>query len=577
VQPSLALFATLEGLLRCKTFDNHPMAMAALLAAIQALLEPFEAGGCSCSQAHTRSNSATGTATSSSNNSSSYSGGTNASGTPLLPGVMEAVASVAVTVSKILLSVEDNPTGSQANFADMVTQREVVVLGAHLSNAVLQLALQQVQQQKQQQGHLSKAALCLVEAAHRLLRHAARGAVKDMQQQAQRKVTATTVVWGGAAVGKTQRAATDTQLSPADSRARVDHLKGTSRPLFALLHTGRMRLLALQSATTAACTAGAGEQPGVGTSAARTTTAAPASGAAASASAAASARAWAPAGPLVLLGSATPEGRITLTPAPAAYAAAVTGSGVSAAPQADAAAWCAAHSRCPAPEAQGMAAAPDMLLGPMLNGLHEQIKHMTITRAPLIGCGTYGCIELLGPSETWLVHNWPEGRCGGCGVVRYCCPEHARHSWPTHRKACRRLGAALGRAPIISSSTTPNSSSKVVSAEPGTAGPAVLPRPLSASGGGGPSHSSSNKDSTSAGDQGPPPGGQVCGWCGKASQQLLRCGRCNAAWYCGADHQRAAWKARHRQECAAAAALELMRKLAPRAYASLVAAASGSR
>jgi hypothetical protein len=50
-------------------------------------------------------------------------------------------------------------------------------------------------------------------------------------------------------------------------------------------------------------------------------------------------------------------------------------------------------------------------------------------------------------------------------------------------------------------------------------------------------------------DQGPPPCGRVCSWCGVASQQLLRCGRCKGVWYCGVDHQRAAWKAGHRQEC----------------------------
>jgi hypothetical protein len=54
---------------------------------------------------------------------------------------------------------------------------------------------------------------------------------------------------------------------------------------------------------------------------------------------------------------------------------------------------------------------------------------------------------------------------------------------------------------------------------------------------------------TAARDQGPASTGRVCSWCGKASQQLLRCARCKAAWYCGADHQRAAWKAGHKQEC----------------------------
>jgi hypothetical protein len=486
VQPSLALFATLEGLMRHDSFDNHPMAMAAVLAAVQALLEPCAAGGCSCSQAHTPSSSARATGTATTNSSKSV---TNASSTPLLPGpgVIEAVASVAVTVSKILLSVADKPTAGQATLAEMATQREVVFLGAHLSSAVLQLALQQVQQQQQQQGHRTKAVMCLAEAAHRLLRHAARGAVADMQQQEQYKVIATAVIRGGAAAQRGQTAAIDTQLSPADSRVRKEHLKGTSRLLYALLYTGHTRLLALQSATAAVWAAGVGNT------------------------------------------GATHS----------AFAAA---------------AWCAAHSGCPDPMARVLAAAgPDMLLRPKLNRLHEKIKKVTITRAPLMGCGTYGCVEVFGPSETWLVHNRRGVLCGGCGVVRYCCPEHARHSWPTHRKVCRRLGAALGHAPTTcrdtGSSNNSSSSSRVAAATHNAARAPALPPSVSASAGGNPSHSIS-KDSTPGGDQlGLTSGGRVCSWCGKASQQLLRCGRCKAAWYCDADHQRAAWKAGHKQEC----------------------------
>jgi hypothetical protein len=45
----------------------------------------------------------------------------------------------------------------------------------------------------------------------------------------------------------------------------------------------------------------------------------------------------------------------------------------------------------------------------------------------------------------------------------------------------------------------------------------------------------------------------VCAWCGVSAPNLLRCGRCKAAWYCGADHQRAAWRGGHKQECGAAA------------------------
>jgi hypothetical protein len=67
--------------------------------------------------------------------------------------------------------------------------------------------------------------------------------------------------------------------------------------------------------------------------------------------------------------------------------------------------------------------------------------------------------------------------------------------------------------------------------------------------------SSSSSDSRLIKDQETPPlDGRVCAWCGKLAPNLLRCGRCKAAWYCGVDHQRAAWKAGHKHECAAAAA-----------------------
>jgi hypothetical protein len=264
------------------------------------------------------------------------------------------------------------------------------------------------------------------------------------------------------------------------------------------------------------------------------------------------------AAPMVLLGGCTPDGRPTLTPAPASLAAVYGGTGVSGGPQAGVAGWCPAHSSCPEPRTQALAAGiPDMMVGPMVTGLHEQIKNVTIMRVPLVGCGTYGCVTDIGPSEAWLVENSRGLLCGGCGVVRYCSAEHARHSWPKHRKVCRRLGAALGHVPAVSSDTgrdnNTGSSSRMASVRPDAAGTAALTRPVSASGRSGFNFNSSS-DSTSAADQGPPPGGRVCSWCGKAAPNLLRCGRCKAAWYCGPDHQRAAWKAGHKEECGGSAA-----------------------
>jgi hypothetical protein len=80
------------------------------------------------------------------------------------------------------------------------------------------------------------------------------------------------------------------------------------------------------------------------------------------------------------------------------------------------------------------------------------------------------------------------------------------------------------------------------------------------------SHNSSSRDCSCVHDsntapdrdQGtgvPPPAPateRACAWRGASGRELLRCGRCKAAWYCGVDHQRAAWKAGHKQECGAA-------------------------
>lgn len=42
----------------------------------------------------------------------------------------------------------------------------------------------------------------------------------------------------------------------------------------------------------------------------------------------------------------------------------------------------------------------------------------------------------------------------------------------------------------------------------------------------------------------------ACAVCGvNGAQQLLRCGRCKIVFYCGAEHQRAHWRAGHKEAC----------------------------
>ncbi len=53
--------------------------------------------------------------------------------------------------------------------------------------------------------------------------------------------------------------------------------------------------------------------------------------------------------------------------------------------------------------------------------------------------------------------------------------------------------------------------------------------------------------------------GRTCDECGVLGAELLakrgltlqQCSRCKAAWYCGPRCQKAAWKARHKDECSA--------------------------
>jgi hypothetical protein len=185
--------------------------------------------------------------------------------------------------------------------------------------------------------------------------------------------------------------------------------------------------------------------------------------------------------------------------------------------------------------------------------------------ALLLGCGYSGCKNLDGPSEAGLVTNRRGVLCSGCGVVRFCNRFHARLAWPAHRLVCGRLAAA--RNGLASNSSSNQALAATLAAavptrglQEATAGVAASANTGGSSSGASSSSSamitscSSNNDVAAARDQLLGSSGRVCSWCGKAAPNLLRCAGCKVAWYCGADHQRAAWKAGHKQECGAAAA-----------------------
>jgi hypothetical protein len=77
-------------------------------------------------------------------------------------------------------------------------------------------------------------------------------------------------------------------------------------------------------------------------------------------------------------------------------------------------------------------------------------------RLQLVGCSWTGCTKGgLHPTASsagvaYTAESKVAGRkgvsCGGCGLARYCCPQHQKEDWPRHRHVCRRLARAQARA-----------------------------------------------------------------------------------------------------------------------------------
>jgi hypothetical protein len=93
-----------------------------------------------------------------------------------------------------------------------------------------------------------------------------------------------------------------------------------------------------------------------------------------------------------------------------------------------------------------------------LQGLLDDIAISERPRLQLVGCSWLGCKRSsaspsLGSTvATYTAESTVAGRkgvrCGGCGLVRYCCPEHQKEDWPRHRHVCRRLAQARVKAPV---------------------------------------------------------------------------------------------------------------------------------
>jgi hypothetical protein len=68
-------------------------------------------------------------------------------------------------------------------------------------------------------------------------------------------------------------------------------------------------------------------------------------------------------------------------------------------------------------------------------------------RLRLAGCGWGACTQQEEPYTADAGVAGRKGvRCGGCGLVRYCCPQHQEKDWPGHRQVCRLLAQARAAA-----------------------------------------------------------------------------------------------------------------------------------
>jgi hypothetical protein len=321
----------------------------------------------------------------------------------LTPELLEAVSGAAYTASRLLMRAGPSPLPIHFPPRDRCISRQTTLLGAQVCNGVLQLALQQCvryQQQPLEHLHVSKGALQLLEAAQRLLRFASVAGFAEVRQQLSCPAGATS----------TSEADTDAATSWMTSQERLD----STWLLFVLLHTGFVRLFALQEAASAVAAAALRRQEAM-----RAGQGAAGNG----------------------------GGGGTSSASPAAAAGRVTGCACGT-PTGGPKPWCPAHNSSPVPEAtEGLSELTETQLITRIIVIHTSVADRV--RSPLLlECSFDCCGGPVGPNPVGqLVANRRGVLCQGCGVARYCGPEHARLAWPAHRKVCGRLAAALGRRP----------------------------------------------------------------------------------------------------------------------------------
>jgi hypothetical protein len=80
-----------------------------------------------------------------------------------------------------------------------------------------------------------------------------------------------------------------------------------------------------------------------------------------------------------------------------------------------------------------------------VNQLTRDVSSISKSAVRLAGCSWAGCSQQHSRgmySADAAVAGLHGVSCGGCGLARFCCPQHQQQDWPRHRHVCRRLAQA---------------------------------------------------------------------------------------------------------------------------------------
>ena len=114
-------------------------------------------------------------------------------------------------------------------------------------------------------------------------------------------------------------------------------------------------------------------------------------------------------------------------------------------------------------------------------------------------------------------------KCAGCLSVLYCCVDHQRSDWKTHKQICKKIKRNFVENSQCKASTSESATTVKEEINP-------LPVPVT----------EEVKSSLVIEPE--------CKVCHSKDAQLLKCSGCKSVWYCSVEHQRLDWKI-HKQIC----------------------------